>query len=48
MLSSIMTEKPRGDRAKIPPAFCFQADDEGTIPFTRSNKFNDLGGKSQK
>ena len=22
----------------------FQADDEGSIPFTRSNLFNDLGG----
>ena len=22
----------------------FQADDEGSIPFTRSNHFNDLGG----
>ena len=28
----------------VPRASAFQAEDEGSIPFTRSNLFNDLGG----
>ena len=37
-----MTAKKCDGRAEVVPSFCFQADDEGSIPFTRSNVFNNL------
>ena len=41
----ILAAKKCAGRAKVEPSFCFQADDEGSIPFTRSNVFNELDGQ---